>query len=88
MMAVPVALGIYMKFDNRNWILYQLVEKLLRQPSASLRGARFLAYLFDMSRSLRAVRLASGRLATFFNKLLRLRLEQPGLNGGAGVEYL
>jgi len=51
-------------------ILQQLVEKLLRQPSASLRGARFLAYLLDMSRSLRAVRLASGRLATFFNKLL------------------
>jgi hypothetical protein len=29
-----------------------------------LRGARFLAYLSDMSQSLRAV-----RLATFFNKL-------------------
>jgi hypothetical protein len=51
-------------------LVYQLVEKLLRQPSASLRGARFLAYISDMSRSLRAVRLAAGRLATFFNKLL------------------
>ena len=30
-------------------------------PSAALRGARFLAYLFDMSRSLCAARLASGR---------------------------
>jgi hypothetical protein len=52
---------------GRNW---QLVEKLLRQPFASLRGARSLAYLSDMSRSLRAVRLAAGRLATLFNKLL------------------
>jgi len=50
-------------------IFLQLVEKLLRQPSASLRGARSLAYLPDMSRSLRAVRLAAGPLATFFNKL-------------------
>jgi hypothetical protein len=49
---------------------WQLVEKLLRQPSASLRGARSLAYLFDMSRSLRAVRLAAGRLATLLNKLV------------------
>jgi hypothetical protein len=49
---------------------WQLVEKMLRPPSASLRGARSLAYLFDMSRSLRAVRRASGRLAPLFNKLV------------------
>jgi glutathione S-transferase len=55
---------------NTRTSVQQLVEKLLRQPSASLRGARSLAYLSDMSRLLRAVRLASGRLATFFNRLL------------------
>ena len=49
---------------------YQLVEKLLRQPSASLRGARSLAYRLDMSRSLRAVRITAGHLTTLFNKLL------------------
>jgi hypothetical protein len=50
---------------------WQLVEKLLRQPSASLCGARSLAYRFDMSRSLRAP--CASQLATsrrFFNKLL------------------
>ncbi|MGB5147079.1 MAG: hypothetical protein WBN86_08120 [Porticoccaceae bacterium] len=56
--------------DLRQPAAWQLVEKLLRQPSASLRGARSLAYRLDMSRSLRAVRLAAGRLTTFFNKLL------------------
>jgi len=33
-------------------------------------GAHFLAYRLDMSRSLRAVRLAAGHLTTFFNKRL------------------
>ena len=41
--------------------------KCLREQSAALRGARFLAYLSDMSRSLRAVRLAP-HLAHLFNK--------------------
>jgi hypothetical protein len=41
--------------------IQQLVEKLLRQPSASLRGARSLAYLFDRSRSLHASQLAASR---------------------------
>ncbi len=40
-------------------IIYQAVEKLLRRPSAVLRGARPLAYPIDMSRALRSVRLAS-----------------------------
>src|SRR3990167_8183180 len=61
----------------------QLVEKLLRQPSASLRGARSLAYLFDMSRSLRAVRLASGPLATFFQQTARLRSANYRLRSGS-----
>jgi hypothetical protein len=39
-------------------------------------------YLVDMSRSLRAVRLAAGRLATFFNKLLvRPRAVPPQKSG-------
>jgi hypothetical protein len=39
---------------------WQAVEKLLRSPSAALRGAHTLAYLVDMSQVLRSVRLASG----------------------------
>jgi uncharacterized lipoprotein len=41
-------------------------KKLLRGSIAALRGTRFLAYLFGMSRSLRSVRLALKSLATFF----------------------
>jgi hypothetical protein len=41
-------------------------KNLLRNPIAALRGARFLAYLFDMSRSLCSGRLALGPLATVF----------------------
>ena len=40
MMAVPVALGIYMKFDNRNWILYQLVEKRREAARCEAHGAQ------------------------------------------------
>jgi malonyl-CoA O-methyltransferase len=41
-------------------------KNLLRDPIAALRGARSLAYLLDMSRSLRSVRLALVPLATVF----------------------
>jgi hypothetical protein len=41
-------------------------KNLLRDPIAALGGARSLAYLFDMSRSLCSVRLALGPLATVF----------------------
>jgi hypothetical protein len=50
--------------------LKQGVEKLLRCPSAALRGARFLAYLLDMSQSLCAARLAYGHPRYVFNTLL------------------
>src|SRR5258705_6812364 len=44
----------------RSWIFsfMEALNKWLRRRIAALRGARFLAYLFDMSRSLRATRLA------------------------------
>jgi len=41
-------------------------KNLLRDPIAALGGARSLAYLFDMSRSLCSVRLALGPLVTVF----------------------
>lgn len=41
-------------------------KNLLRAPIAALGGARSLAYLFDMSRSLRSGRLALGPLVTVF----------------------
>jgi len=41
-------------------------KNLLRDPIAALGGARFLAYLSDMSRSLRSGRLALGPLVTVF----------------------
>lgn len=47
---------------------WRLVERLLRHPSTSLRGARFLVHLRDVARSLRNLRLASGRLTAFFSE--------------------
>jgi hypothetical protein len=44
------------------------LNNLLRGAIASLRGARNLAYLFDMSRFLRAVRLALTPLATVLQR--------------------
>ncbi len=41
-------------------------NNLLRDRMAALRGARSLAYLHDMSRSLRSMRLALRPLATVF----------------------
>jgi hypothetical protein len=46
-------------------------KNLLRAPIAALGGARSLAYLFDMSRSLRSGRLALGPLVTVFRGALR-----------------
>ncbi len=48
----------------------QGVEKLLRRPSAALRGTSFLAYLIDMSRRCAPCALHLAVLATFFNTLL------------------
>ena len=42
----------------------EALNKLLREPMAALRGAQILAYLNDMSRILRSVRLALDSLAT------------------------
>jgi len=58
--------------------LQQAIEKLLRNPPAALCAARSLAYLFDMSRSLRCARLASGLLATFFDSLHNSLSITPG----------
>jgi hypothetical protein len=44
--------------------LKKITYNLLLDSIAALRGARFLAYQFDMFRSLRAVRLALKSLAT------------------------
>ncbi|MBC9073076.1 hypothetical protein IAI53_13955 [Thauera sp. CAU 1555] len=43
---------------------------LLRGPLAALRGARSLAYPSEMSRSLRAARLATDPLATISSHIL------------------
>lgn len=46
----------------------RLLKNYCGMPSAALRGARFLAYLFDMSRSLRSARLASGHPRSVFQQ--------------------
>lgn len=46
----------------------ETLQNLLRGPIAALRGARFLAYLSDISRSLRSERLALGPLATVLQR--------------------
>ena len=45
------------------------LNKLLREPMAALRGAQILAYLNDMSRILRSVRLALDSLATLVQSI-------------------
>jgi hypothetical protein len=52
-------------------------KNLLRGPIAALRGARSLAYLLDMSRSLRSVRLALVPLATVFRGALKKLAPEP-----------
>ncbi|MBR0565607.1 hypothetical protein J5J83_05685 [Azoarcus sp. L1K30] len=47
--------------------------RLLRGPMAALGGARFLAYPNDMSRSLRAARLALDPLATAHQPFAQLK---------------
>mgnify|MGYP001301037243 CR=1 FL=1 len=47
------------------------LNNLLRGHMAVLRGARSLAYLVDMSRSLRSVRLALRPLATVFQAFFK-----------------
>jgi len=46
-------------------------------PSAALRGARFLAYRLDMSRSLRSARLASGHPRYVFQRPARPAARRP-----------
>ena len=47
----------------------EALNKLLREPMAALRGAQILAYLNDMSRILRSVRLALDSLATLVQRI-------------------
>ncbi len=50
---------------------------VMRQPSAALRGTRFLAYLIDMSRCSVPCALHLAVLATFFNILyMQVRIKQ------------
>ena len=49
------------------------LNKWLREPIAALRGAQTLAYLDDMSRVLRSVRLALDSLADLFRASLVVR---------------
>ncbi|MCX7663282.1 MAG: hypothetical protein N2Z61_05985, partial [Tepidimonas fonticaldi] len=54
-------------YSGFNWPkVFGHLENLLRGRMAALRGARRLAYLLDMSRILRSVRLALQPLATVF----------------------
>ena len=52
-------------------LIREPLNNLLRGAIASSRGARNLAYLFDMSRLLRAVLLALTPLATVLQRFLR-----------------
>ncbi len=55
-------------------------KNLLRDPIAALGGARFLAYLLDMSRSLCPGHLALESLATVFRGIL-IRMATFGISG-------
>ncbi len=55
-------------------IARETLNKLLRGRSASLRGARMLAYLFDMSRILRPVRAALDPARGFLQRFPRSSL--------------
>jgi hypothetical protein len=64
-LVIPAQAGIQCASRHCRKLMRGL-QNLLRGPMAALRGARSLAYLLDMSRSLRSVRLALGPLATVF----------------------
>jgi len=61
------------------------LHNLLRERIATLRGARSLAYLLDMSRSLRSVRLALRPLATVVQTFPKQVSHQRGLASKATV---